>query len=442
MRKISTFLIITGTVLLLSGCGSKMTLSEERLSGLAEKSVTDLQSGNFDAIYDNLSGKTRPYLPRKTIEEKWVSATEKIGKLVKNEDAKVIVEERYAAVSVVSEFEKNGVKTAISYNPKGEIIAFDVSLFPLETKPETTDVFEEKDLVLENGEYPLQARLTMPKNAKNPPIVVYIQDSGAWDLDETIGASANKPMKDIAHSLAEKGIASLRYDKRFFSYPEYAVKNAGALTIQDEVLDDVNKLLTLAGEQAVDKNRIYLLGHGMGGTLAPIVAENNTAVRGIISLASTPRRLEDIVSEQNMALTEANHNLPEKDRKQYIAQLKYQADEIKKVTDDTKPAYLLNMPTSYWNSLNKLDSGKAAEKLTIPMLFLQGSADFKNLSDKDFGEWKKRLAGNKNVDFKEYDGLNHMFTKTSGQKDITEYDGKASVEKQVADDIASWIGEN
>ncbi|MDZ7606573.1 MAG: hypothetical protein U5K79_13515 [Cyclobacteriaceae bacterium] len=58
--------------------------------------------------------------------------------------------------------------------------------------------------------------MTLPKGKNSFPIVLFVHGSGPNDRDETIGP--NKPFRDIAYGLAEKGIASLRYDKRTFVY--------------------------------------------------------------------------------------------------------------------------------------------------------------------------------------------------------------------------------
>ena len=64
----------------------------------------------------------------------------------------------------------------------------------------------------------LDGILTLPKTGENFPCVILVHGSGASDKDETI--MQNKPFRDLAWGLAERGIASYRYDKSVFAYPE------------------------------------------------------------------------------------------------------------------------------------------------------------------------------------------------------------------------------
>jgi dipeptidyl aminopeptidase/acylaminoacyl peptidase len=100
---------------------------------------------------------------------------------------------------------------------------------------------------------------------------------------------------------------------------------------------------------------------------------------------------------------------------------------------------VFNINSEYWLSLNETNPGNIVESLAIPMLFLQGSADFQVTIDADFALWQKLLEGHKNAQFKLYPGLNHLFMPTSGKADLTEYNAKASVEEQVIANIAEWI---
>lgn len=90
-------------------------------------------------------------------------------------------------------------------------------------------------------------------------------------------------------------------------------------------------------------------------------------------------------------------------------------------------------------SLNKINTPEISKSLTIPILILQGKADFQVSPDIDYKAWQDILAGKSNVTFKLYDNLNHLFMQTNGKKDITEYSIKGTVDKQIITDIATWI---
>ena len=57
----------------------------------------------------------------------------------------------------------------------------------------------------------------------------------------------------------------------------------------------------------------------------------------------------------------------------------------------------------------------------------------------DFENWKKALKSKKNVTFKSYPKLNHLFMSGEGTPSPAEYYKTSHVEEQVIIDIANWI---
>ena len=90
----------------------------------------------------------------------------------------------------------------------------------------------------EGTDTPLKALVTLPADAEGPvPGVVLVHGSGANDRNEAIGGCY--PFADLAHGLAQRGIASIRYDKRTYTYGNsYTEEEVNAMTAREEVLDD------------------------------------------------------------------------------------------------------------------------------------------------------------------------------------------------------------
>lgn len=302
----------------------------------------------------------------------------------------------------------------------------------------TTAKFDEKKIKIGDGDNKIDGILTMPKEALKPPVVILVQGSGQSDMDETISkVGKNKPFKDIAEGLAEKGIATIRYNKRFYQYPKLAPKN---LTIQDEVLNDVNFAINLAyNNEDLDNKKIYVLGHSLGGMLAPEIAKNNKEVTGIISLAGSPRKLEDIILDQNKAVLDKMTDKTESEKATLLGQVQDEVNKVKAIKANDESTTIFGVNSEYWGSLNNINIPEIVKGLNIPMLFLQGDADFQVYTDVDFKAWKDILNGNNNATFKSYQNLNHLFMQTSDKGDVTEYDIHGNVDKAVISDIADWI---
>ena len=187
---------------------------------------------------------------------------------------------------------------------------------------------------------------------------------------------------------------------------------------------------------SVNPQKIFVIGHSLGGMLAPKIAQDNPDVAGIVSMAGSPRKLEDILLDQNKDALNSG-----KETKEQYAAVEVQVKQIKDLTDkDDKD--ILGTNSHYWYSMHQIDTGSIAENLTIPMLILQGSADFQVYPGVDYAQWQSLLGSKSNVTFHEYDNLNHLFMQSNGKKDLTEYDIAEHVDGNVIADIASFIQEN
>ena len=74
---------------------------------------------------------------------------------------------------------------------------------------------------------------------------------------------------------------------------------------------------------------------------------------------------------------------------------------------------LFGASTAYWIDLRGYDPAAAARAIERPMLILQGEAD-RNVTMTDFQNWKRALSFHKNVTFRSYPGLNHLFMTGAG----------------------------
>ena len=161
----------------------------------------------------------------------------------------------------------------------------------------------EKIIIGENTKYPLNGLLTLPENITEPvPAVVFVHGSGSSNMDEKVGQLT--PFKDLAEGLANKGIASIRYDKRSFAHGLKMVRDKSTIiTVKEETIDDaILATELLKKDSRIDSHNIFIIGHSMGGMLAPRIDSEGGKYKGLIIMAGTPRKLEDVMLEQNEAV--------------------------------------------------------------------------------------------------------------------------------------------
>ncbi len=438
MKKLVLFLL--AGIFLLSGCAASapVEFDQTALTAKSEAYTKDMINGDFSSVAAGVAPSMTNQLSADVLKQGWDQTVAQIGTFEQMRGSIVAQNDSSASVEILCDFTTRGISARYIYNAQAEIIGFWITYVPKTITPQSTDSYEEKEVSIGSEQSALPGILTLPKGVSAPPVVLMVHGSGANDLDETIGAAGNKPFADIAHGLAEKGIASLRYNKRTYQYPGEPTDPLD-FTIEYEVLDDANAAADFLKESSeVDPQRVYVLGHSLGGMLAPKIAQDND-LAGLISLAGSPRTLEDIMLDQNEALIEASA-LSGEEKAASLNQAKELIDKARNAKQGDVSA-ILNATGNYWYTLNQINTPQIVSSLAIPMLFLQGSEDFQVSPERDFGAWKDILSGKENAAFQLYSGLGHLFTPAPETPTNTaaDYDAPAAVDPAVIADIASFI---
>jgi len=293
-------------------------------------------------------------------------------------------------------------------------------------------------------EWELAGRLTLPKEREGMiPAVVLVHGSGAQDMDQTI--FDNKPFREIAEYLSSNGIAVIRYNKRTLTHGVRMLESG--LTVWDETIEDaILATEILKSDPRIDENRVYILGHSLGGMLAPRIHAMGGDYAGLILFAGSPRFLLDIMKEQQLAFANAMDDSEEKEELlREMEEMNERFDEYLSLSDEEAKNTIIEMlqvPAYYLKDLYKNPVAMYLENLTIPILVMHPDDDVQVLTEVDFAMYKELLAGQDNVTFKLYPGLNHLFMPSTGRgisEILDEYRIKANIDSQVLADIVEWV---
>jgi uncharacterized protein len=143
---------------------------------------------------------------------------------------------------------------------------------------------------------PLKGTMLSPPAAR-APVVLIVPGSGPTDRDgnNPLGVRA-ATYKRLAEELAERGVATVRIDKRGMFASAAAVADPNAVTIADYV-DDVDAWSS-AIRQRTGASCLWLLGHSEGGLVALAAAQEVRGICGLILISTAGRPLGAVLRDQ------------------------------------------------------------------------------------------------------------------------------------------------
>jgi len=421
-----------------------LTVKARALLSAMEKGDFGLAGRDFDATMLKVFG------PEK-IEALWkTQLPAQLGAFKRQTAARRDELQGYDIVLITCEFEKATLDARVVFDKEGKIAGLGFVPTAPPAKYEPPDYadparFAETEVTVGLGEWALPGTLTRPKGEGPFPAVVLVHGSGPNDRDESLGP--NKPFRDLAWGLATRGVAVLRYDKRSKVHGRKILadpKLEAAMTVKDETIDDaLAAAALLRGTKGIDPDRVFILGHSLGGFLMPRIASaaESLDIAGFIIMAGLTRPLDDTMVRQMTYIHGlAGDALSEDDRKK-LEDIKAEVARIKALTDADigSTAKLLGAMPAYWLDLRGYDPAEAAKAVAKPMLILQGGRDYQ-VTTEDLENWKKALGGRGDVEFRLYPGLNHLFFAGKGPGTPLEYiQTHGSVAPEVVEDIAGFI---
>jgi hypothetical protein len=299
--------------------------------------------------------------------------------------------------------------------------------------------FSETEVTVGEAPWALPGTLSMPAGAGPFPAVVLLAGSGPNDRDETIGP--NKPLRDLAWGLASNGIAVLRYDKRTMAH-QAEMAGLASITVHEETMDDALIAVDLLhATPNVDPDRVSVVGHSLGGYLAPrIAAEGSSRIAGIGLLEANARPLQDLIRDQLTYLA-SREGGSDPQAQAMVEALPSQIALVE--SPDLSPstpasALPLGIPASYWLDLREYDPVAVAAGLPIPIFISQGGRDYQ-VPPSELAPWRAGLEGRPDVTIHEYPALNHLLMAGTGPGRPAEYAVPGHVDGALVDDLAAWV---
>jgi len=414
----------------------------EELIAQAKEFVGLMVKGEFSKAVENFDSVMSKAMPNEKLKEVWQTVVKQAGPFKKQKGTRTETLPKFDIVYVTCQFEKGDLDVKVVFNREKQITGLWFAPAQKEyTPPDYVKLnsFKEKEIVVGSGGWALPGTLTLPVGKGPFPAVVLVHGSGPNDRDESIGP--NKPFRDFAWGLASQSIAVLRYEKRTRVHSQRLKDFEGKFTVKEETIDDAAAAVRLLREvEGIDEQKIFVLGHSLGGMLAPRIGMLDTEIAGLIIMAGTTRPVEEVMLEQVNYIISIDGKITD-DEKTKLDEIEKAVEKVKQLKESSSHSSrenLLGAPPEYWLDLHSYNPPQTAKKLQQPMLVLQGGRDYQ-VTEEDFEGWKKALSLRKDVEFKFYPKLNHLFIEGKGKSTPAEYSQAGHVAKHVIDDIATWI---
>lgn len=304
-----------------------------------------------------------------------------------------------------------------------------------------------EEVTFSHGNITLAGTLSTPRDMKPLAAVVLVSGSGAQNRDEEI--FGHKPFAVIADYLTRNGIAVLRYDDRGVGGSS---KGSTEDTTMDFAQDAMAAVNYLKSRDDIDTNRIGLIGHSEGGTIAIInAATHPQEIAFIITLAGPYVKGRDIIVKQNHLLSEA---AGQPLTSQQSAQVNEIFDAIASIADtDTLSSRLrlimsstgnhsaqeieqsIKIMTSAWyTAFVRFDPAPFIAKIKCPVFALNG-------------EWDAQVDATQNLSAamtiptattRSYPRLNHLFQESNSLFESLNY---GQIEQTISPSILNDIGD-
>ncbi len=219
---------------------------------------------------------------------------------------------------------------------------------------------------------PLSGTLLRASEGGEGPVALIIPGSGPTDRDgnNPLGVAAS-PYRLLAEALLERGIATVRIDKRGMFASKAAIADANAATIPDYAADTA--AWVAATRLATGASCVWLIGHSEGGLVALVAAQEVEGLCGLVLVAAPGRPVGDVIKAQ-LRVNPANFVL--------VPSADAAIDALsagRRVDPATLPQPLLGLfnPAlqGFLISLFSYDPADLAAKVKLPLLIVQGGRD-------------------------------------------------------------------
>jgi pimeloyl-ACP methyl ester carboxylesterase len=299
---------------------------------------------------------------------------------------------------------------------------------------------QEQEVSFESGEIELAGRVALPDGEGPFPCVLLITGSGQVDRNENHKKLQLNVFYDISRSLAQNGIASLRYDKRGVGRSQGDHWKTG---FYDHAEDALSALRYLKHQKSVQPQSIFLLGHSEGAMIATRLAGTGAEVAGIVLIAGPAQSGEAVLRWQATKVTRGLRGFNAWLIKLFhVDVLKSQQKAINRIKQSNKDWYRQNLfvkvNAKWFREFMAYNPADDMPGIKVPVLAITGSKDIQ-VDPQDL----ERMAELLKAPFERHviKDMTHLLRTEEREPSISDYKRqlKRPIEPELLDIILHWL---
>ncbi len=286
----------------------------------------------------------------------------------------------------------------------------------------------------------LAGSFTEPDRGSPHPAVLMLAGSGQSDRDDNAPKLRIDVLRQVAEFLALNGFASLRFDKRGVGASEGDYWKTG---FDDRVTDAAAGLAWLRSQKDVDPDRVFVLGHSEGASLAIRLAGTDAPLAGVILLAGAGRSGEETLIWQAQRIAQSMRGFSRwviDTLHIDVAKSQQKAlDKIKRTKRDWVRVQLVQKVNARWmREFLAYDPLQDLSRIRVPVLAITGSKDIQvNPAD------LRLMAGLVKSPFEAHEvpDLTHLLRADPGEPSMGTYRAQSlrPMDQRVLELIKDWL---
>ncbi len=306
----------------------------------------------------------------------------------------------------------------------------------------------EIEVSFKSGVAKLFGTLSVPQDVKNPPMVLFIHGSGPLDRNENAKMAKLNIFNALAKTLADNGIASLRYDKRGCGKSGGNYLTAGHF----QLVDDAERAFEFMKTQThVEHGPLYIAGHSEGTIIAPQIADRRADIGGIILIAPFLQKLDDVLIRQAEHLASDIKTMPGIGgflTRRVIWLMggvkNKQAKTLSKLKNSTGDVIRIDFKkinAKWFRELFSIDPAHILAKVAVPTLIIAGEKDVQ-CAPEDAAKIARIIKDK--AQYHVVDNLTHLLRLEAGPASIVNYKKllKKPIDPIVGELMVAWIKRN